>query len=100
MFQFFCHSVSNLLLEPCAICVSYCKDSVAQSISQIIFLLLRLEKRLQSGLHWFWMFSSTCKLDFLETVSPNDVLGKSYKWKSCGKTLYLGGNGYAIQYFL
>lgn len=44
-------------------------------LSQIIFLLLHLEKRLQSGLHWFWMFSSICKLDFLETVSPNDVLG-------------------------
>lgn len=77
-----------------------CKDSVAQSISQIIFLLLHLEKQLQSGLHWLRMFSSICKLDFLETVSPNDVLGMGYKWKSCGKTLYLGGNCYAIQYFI
>lgn len=100
MSQLFRHSGSDFLLELCAIRVSYCKGSVAQSVSQIMFLLPHLEKGLQSGLHWFGMFSSIRKLDFLETASPNYVLGMHYKWKSCGKTLYLGGNCYAIQYFL
>ena len=101
---FTCPSFSITRGQPfsvnCAICVPYCTGSVAQSISQIILLLPHLEKGLQSGLHWFGMFSSIRKLDFLETVSPNYVLRMDNKWKSCGKTSYLGGNCYIIQYFL